>query len=138
MNSYERIYTLLVEVGASEHSLGEAHSAGAHISSTMRSKRSTAGARGPQPQTGPSREDLKGAPGSAKAPKLPHERKPRLAKKTITEPLLKSGLANPVYTAIIKRFRGKLSPEVITAMKKRLRGSEENVSNQEFRQGRGK
>jgi len=84
---------------------------------------------------------LRHAAGTAKPLKLPAERRAAPAPTTATKPLLPSGEANPAYTAIIKRFTGKLNPKVIAAMKKRLSGSEENVSTQHggsVRQARGK
>jgi len=40
--------------------------------------------------------------------------------KTTIEPLLSSGKVNPKYEAMINRFKGKLSPEVIASMQKRI------------------
>jgi len=116
MNSYERIYSLITE--------GQR---GRSDSSTGKSRKVRTGARRRELQHGTS---LLHAAGTAKPLKLPAERRAAPAPTTTTKPLLPSGEANPAYTAIIKRFTGKLNPKVIAAMKKRLSGSEENVSTQ--------
>ena len=133
MNPYKRIYNLLTEGTRSRGKIGGPR--GSEISSAS-GRRSTGLQHG---------TSMRHAPGTAKPLKLAKAQTAvdfdpsKLAKaKTTTEPLLPSGEANPAYTAIIKRFRGKLSPAVIAAMKKRLSSSEENVSTQAFRQGRGK
>ena len=128
MNPYDRIYNLLTEGGQSRGPRQNRRGSDRVAGAAQRT-----GSPGLQHGT-----SLRHAPGTAKPLKLPAERRAAPAPTTTTEPLLPSGEANPAYTAIIKRFRGKLSPAVIAAMKKRLSSSEENVSTQAFRQGRGR
>ena len=126
MNSYDRIYSLITET------------TGKGSAAKGLKKKTRTGSRDRGLQRGTS---LLHAAGTAKPLNLPAERRAAPAPTTTTKPLLPSGEANPAYTAIIKRFTGKLNPKAIAAMKKRLSGSEENVSTQHggsVRQARGK